>query len=383
MQSNELSKSELAQATAPLARARAMPAGFYTSEDIFAREQAEIFRKRWIFVGREDETPAPGDYRAIDTVGGPVLLIRGEDGEPRAFANFCRHRGALLAEGTGNCQRIVCPYHAWSYFLDGRLYGCPDMADAEDFDRVENGLVRVRMERWAGFLFICFDADTPPLAVTLGDMPERMASHRLGAMRCTWKIELECGCNWKLLLENAMETYHTGTVHRGSVGAQISRSIATRGDWLCIQVLSGRSIATLPDTAPPFPKIEGLDDDALQGTYFTVICPTTQFALAQDCMWWLSVLPLAAGRSILEIGGCFPDHVIEADGFAERAAPYYERWEKVGREDVGVLEGQQKALGSILYRPGPLSGREDQVQALGLWVLDQLQLGDGGSSGTA
>ena len=91
-------------------------------------------------------------------------------------------------------------------------------------------------------------------------------------------------------------------------------------------------------------------------------------------MWWLSVLPLAANRLILEIGGCFPRAVTEAPGFAERAAPYYQRWEQVGLEDVGVLEDQQQALGSALYRPGPLSGREDQVQAIGLWVLNQLDL---------
>jgi len=169
-----------------------------------------------------------------------------------------------------------------------------------------------------------------------------------------------------------METYHTGTVHRDSVGAQVSRSIETEGDWLCIQVLSDRSIATLPGQAPPMPPVPGLDGDARQGTYFTVIHPTTQFAVAQDCMWWLSVLPVSAGRTVLEIGGCFPKGVTEAEDFEARATPYYERWEQVGREDIGVLENQQKALSSVLYRPGPLSGREDQVQAIGMWVLSRL-----------
>lgn len=364
----------MARATAPLATAHAMPAGFYTAEGIFARERDQIFLKQWVLVGREDQTTEPGDYRAVNTVGGPVIVIRGQDGLLRAFANFCRHRGAMLLKDCGNSSRIVCPYHAWSYYNDGRLYGCPDMTDAEGFDRVENGLVPVRMEVWAGFVFLCFDQDAPPLLTTLGDLPDRLASHRLDDMACTWTVRLECACNWKSILENAMETYHTGTVHRDSVGAQTSRSIATTGDWLCIQVLSGRSIATLPGQAPPFPQIEGLDDDALKGTYFTVIHPTTQFAIAQDCMWWLSVLPLAADRTILEIGGCFPKGVTALPDFAERAAPYYERWEQVGREDVGVLEDQQKALGSVLYQPGPLSGREDQVQAIGMWVLDQLDL---------
>ena len=372
MSDDALPKEAVARAVAPLTRAHAMPAGFYTSAEFFERERSEIFLKRWVFAGRLDQVPNPGDFRALDTVGGPVLLIRGQDDVVRAFANFCRHRGALLTQGQGNTSRLVCPYHAWSYFTDGRLYGCPDMSDAEGFDRVENGLVPVRMETWAGFVFLCFDENTPALADTLGDMPERMASHRLEKMRCTWSIQLDCECNWKSLLENAMETYHTGTVHRDSVGAQSSRSLPTLGDWLCIQVLSDKSIATLPGTHPPFPQIQGLDESALQGTYFTVIHPTTQFAIAQDSMWWLSVLPMAADRSVLEIGGCFPADLIEDEDFAERAASYYDRWEQVGREDIAVLEGQQKALSSVLYRPGPLSLREDQVQAIGLWVLDQL-----------
>ncbi|MEM7426908.1 MAG: RHO alpha subunit C-terminal catalytic domain-containing protein, partial [Pseudomonadota bacterium] len=237
---------------------------------------------------------------------------------------------------------------------------------------VENGLVPVQMETWQGFIFLNFNAEGPGLGEHLGDLPERMATHKLADMRCTWKITLDVACNWKLLLENAMETYHTGTVHRDSVGAQTSRTLPTRGNWICIQVLSRRSIATLPGAPPPFDPIAGLDDDARQGTYFTVIHPTCQFAVAQDCMWWLNVLPVAHDHSVLEVGGCFPENTIETVDFQRRAEPYYERWETVAREDVDILERQQKALSSVLHRPGPLSGRDDQVQALGLWVLARL-----------
>jgi phenylpropionate dioxygenase-like ring-hydroxylating dioxygenase large terminal subunit len=303
------------------------------------------------------------------------MLIRGEDGALRAFANFCRHRGSILVEGTGSARRIVCPYHGWSYFSDGRLYGCPDMKDAEGFDRTENGLVPVRMETWAGFVFLTFNRDAPPLIEHLGDLPRRLATHKPADMRCTWTIQLPANCNWKLLLENSMETYHTGMVHRETVGAQTSRTLPTTGDWLCIQVVSGRSIATLPGTAPPFPAIPGLDEDAQQGTYFTIVHPACQFAVAQDCLWWLNVLPLAHDRSILEIGGCFPKAALDDPDFTAKAEPYYERWEAVGREDVGILEKQQKALASVLYRPGPLSWRDDQVQAIGRWVLDHLPVG--------
>ncbi len=366
---------DLTAATAPISRAKSMPAGFYTDPAIFALERERLFLREWFFLCRDEMLPAPGDYRAFDTPGGPVVALRGADGVLRCFANYCRHRGSILLEGSGNTGgRVTCPYHAWSYLSDGTLYGCPDMKDAEGFDRRENGMVALDCQSWAGFVFARFTHDGPSLRDHLGNLPDRMASHRPEEMRCTWSITLEPQCNWKLILENAMETYHTGVVHKATVGAQQSRTLATRGNWICIQVISGRSVATLSDTIPPFDPVEGLDADARMGTYFTVALPTMQFAVAQDCLWWLNVTPVSVAHSRLEIGGCFPaDRLLRPD-FETRAAPYYDRWERVGREDVGILEKQQKALASALYRPGPLSGRDDMVQALGVWVMERLGL---------
>ncbi len=365
----------LGEALAPLPRAKSMPAGFYTDPAIFALERERIFLKDWVFLAREDQLPANGDYRSFDTPGGPILLVRGQDGRLRCFANYCRHRGSLLLQGSGNCgARIMCPYHAWSYFSDGRLYGCPDMADAEGFDRTENGLVPLRLDTWAGFVFATFNPDPLPLTEHLGDLPERFGSHRLQTMRCVWTLTLPVACNWKLILENAMETYHTGVVHKATVGAQTQRPIPTTGDWLCMQVMSTRSIGTMNATVPPLPQIEGLDEDARQGTYFSVIHPTVQFAVSQDCMWWLNVTPVSEGRSVLEVGGCFPESYLSLPDFDHHRRLYEDRWEKVAREDMGVLENQQKALGSALFRPGPLSGRDDMVQAVGRRTVERLGL---------
>jgi len=355
----------------PLGEAKSAPPSFYTDPVVFKAEVEHIHSKTWFFAGRLDEVQNPGDYKALDSVGGPVLLVRGLDGVLRAFANVCRHRSSVLLEGHGNVTHIICPYHAWNYSLDGTLAGAPGMRDVPKFEKPPHGLIPIRLQTWEGAIFLSYSAETPDLMVHLGNLPELLGSHRFGEMVRTWDMEIEARCNWKLLLENAMETYHTGIVHAATVGAQRSVSFPTSGEWLGIQVLSSRSIAVLGEN-PPFPPIAGLSEQARKGTFFTLIHPTTQFACAQDCMWWLAVRPISVDRSVLSVGGCFPKSYTELPGFEARAAPYYRRWEAVALEDVHVLEQQQRGLSSRLARPGPLSWRDDMVLAMNRWVSSRL-----------
>ena len=361
------------KSNAPIsAEKQSLPAAAYTSAEFFRAEMEHIHRRNWFFVGRADELPAAGDFRAVDTVAGPVLLVRGLDGELRAFANCCRHRGSLLLSGSGNRRAIVCPYHGWGYRLDGRLAGAPEMKGVAGFRPEDHGLLPIRMELWQGFIFLTLDPEAPALLDHLGNLPAVFGSHRLDEMVCTWRIEFDAACNWKLLVENAMEAYHTGYIHATSVGAQTAAEIETTGEWACIQVLSDESVAVLGDAPRPFPPIAGLSDQAKRGTYFSMILPTTQFAVAQDSMWWLQMRPLAPDRTILSIGGCFPRAIKARPDFEAKAVPYYERWKLVGEEDVQMLEIQQRGLASALHRPGPLAPRETMVHRIDRWVLDRL-----------
>lgn len=356
---------------APVRDASAMPAGFYTSDAVFRAEMERIHPRSWFFVGLAGEFPEPGDYRAIETAGGPVILVRDRDGALRAFANTCRHRGSLLLSGSGRVRAIRCPYHAWTYRLDGSLLAAPAMERTPGFEPGAHGLASVRLEQWQGLVFLNFEVEAPALLSWLGDLPEKLGCYRFGEMICTWRHEIECRCNWKLLVENALEAYHTGTVHAATVGSQLEAVIPTRGEWICLQVLSDRSVAVLSDK-PLFPVIEGLTEEARRGTYFTMILPGSQLACAQDCMWWLAVRPVAVDRSVLSLGGCFPRTTVERPGFAADAAGYYNRWRLVAEEDVGILERQQVALGSVLYQPGRLSWRDELPHAVQRWVSGRL-----------
>ena len=356
----------------PLNQAETLPGWCYTSGDFFAREVETIFAPRWQFIGRADELPDAGSFVTRDGICGPVLVVRGADRQLRAFANACRHRGTKLLSGNGQCRHIVCPYHSWVYRLDGALERAPGMAEVTDFSAGDYGLVPLRLEEWDGFVFVNAHHNATPLLSHLGNMPETFANHRLGEMRCVRRVEFEVTCNWKLLIENALEAYHTGTVHRDTLGTQVAYPRSSTGNWDTVYIPWDGSIAVLPEATAPFAQIAGLNGDAVNGTYFTAIYPCTQFAIAQDCMWWLDIEPIAVNRCHLTLGSCFPESTVNQDGFERDVAPYYARWDSATPEDNAIAELQQIGLSAGQRGPGRFATSEFAVHKLANWVLDQV-----------
>jgi phenylpropionate dioxygenase-like ring-hydroxylating dioxygenase large terminal subunit len=361
----------------PVGEAETLPAWCYTSPEFHAREVERIFTPGWHFVGRADEVPEPGSYLAVDTVPGPLLLLRDGAGGLGAFANTCRHRGARLLEGRGRCRTIVCPYHAWTYGPDGGLLNAPGMRDRPGFDRADWGLAPVRCETWQGFVFVSFDPAGPGLVEHFGDLAEKLGGYDFDRLVCVRRIDYEVACNWKLLVENAMEEYHTGTVHHASLGQQHAVQEETRGHWDAIYIPQETSIAVLPGETAPFPPLPGLTGRPAHGTYFTILHPATQLACTQDAMWWLRVVPLGPARSRLGVGFAFPRTTVARPDFADGVKRYFHRWETGIGEDNAICEAQQAGLASALRRPGPFALREPAVHRVNNWVLDQVLDGPG------
>jgi phenylpropionate dioxygenase-like ring-hydroxylating dioxygenase large terminal subunit len=361
----------------PVAEAETLPAWCYTSPEFHAREVERIFTPGWHFVGRADEVAAPGEHLTVDTVPAPLVLLRDEAGRLGAFANSCRHRGARLLDGRGRCRTIVCPYHGWTYGPDGALRGAPGMRDRPGFDRADWGLTPVRCETWGGFVFVSFDPAGPGLVEHFGDLAETLGGYDFDRVVCVRRLVYDVGCNWKLLVENAMEEYHTGTVHHASLGQQYAVQVETRGHWDAIYIPQETSIAVLPGETAPFPPLPGLGGRPAHGTYFTILHPATQFACTQDCMWWLRVLPLGATRSRLEVGFCFPRDTVARPDFEAGVERYARRWETGIGEDNAICEAQQAGLASAVRTPGPFALREPAVHRVNNWVLDQVLDGPG------
>ncbi len=303
----------------PVREASTLPAWCYISEAFLRREHECIFSRAWLFAGRLEEIPRGGS-RTVETARGKIILVR----DP-AFGAF------------------------------------------GDADRLH----RIRAAVWAGFVFVCFSRRTAGLTSWLGDMTQRLASHRFAEFRVVRRRHYTVRANWKLIAENAMEAYHTGTVHDDSLGAQASRDLVTRGHWDAIQVLGEASVAVLPGQPAPFPAVPSLSREARAGTFFTTLHPNTQFACAQDSMWWLHYRPLTPDLTHLEVGQCFPQTTTRREDFAEGSKAYFHRWDTGIDEDNAICEVQQAGISSPFHRPGRLSLREQAVHRLNNWIVDQ------------
>jgi phenylpropionate dioxygenase-like ring-hydroxylating dioxygenase large terminal subunit len=362
----------------PLLDAETLPPWCYSDARFFAREVERIWHRAWNFVGHEDQIAEPGDFFALDFAGVPVVILRDRDGMPRAFANTCRHRGSKLVAGSGNCRSLVCPYHSWTYALDGSLAGAPEMHRTHDFAPGQYGLLPLRLATHGRFLFLCFAADAPPLAAWLGDLPERLSCYGLQDMTLARRREYLIGCNWKLFVENAKESYHIATVHQATINRYASARTAgywvedTRGEYVSTFARHDGSMALLKGDAG-FPPIESLAGrPEAEGTRAPLLYPSTYLALTRDCAWYLELHPLAADRTRLIHGALFPKSRLARPDFAATAANYYKRWDITIEEDIRASESQQQGLASPFARPGRFSWREPLVHAIDNWILDRV-----------
>jgi choline monooxygenase len=194
---------------------RTLPYGWYSDPEILRREQERIFRSAWQYVGHAGELPEPGTFTTARAGRTPVVITRARDGELRAFLNVCRHRGFPLAEGSARRETLQCPYHAWTYDLDGSLRSAPRSDELADFPREELGLCRVALDSWGPFLFVNTGPDPEPLAAALGSMPAQVAELGLDVESLVFhtRWEAELNANWKIVCENFLECYHCQVAH--------------------------------------------------------------------------------------------------------------------------------------------------------------------------
>ncbi len=344
---------------------------YYLSPESFSREKDRIFTREWFCAGREEELPAPGDYLLLEVAGERVLLVRAKDGALHAHYNVCRHRGSELVLGvvprpggaglgagpTGSfAAGIKCPYHAWTYNLDGQLRTAPFLDEGQGLCKAELSLYGVGVATWGGFVFLNLSSATepglPPLAVQLGGAPDRVRRYPLAELRIARRIVYQVAANWKVILENYNECYHCGTVHpelcrvvpafkqKGGMDLDWDRGVPHReGAWTF--TMSGTT-----DRAP----FAGLSDDERVLHKGELLYPNFMLSLSAEHAAAFTLWPHGPAHTTVICDFLFHPDEMRKPGFDPMDA--VEFWDITNRQDWVICESVQRGMGSRMFQRG-------------------------------
>jgi carnitine monooxygenase subunit len=359
---------DLAAQTAVDLQGFSLPGWIYRDADFLEAEKERVFATSWQVVCHLNDIRAPGDYHTLDFLGEPLVAVRGRDGGVQSFFNVCRHRAArLLDGGSGHCSgKIVCPYHAWTYDLDGRLSAVPQRREFADFTLEEYGLKRLDTEVYKCFVFVRLKSGLPSVADMLAPYEAELASHRLEELQPMGRLTLRTRhVNWKNVTDNYSDAMHITVAHPGltrlfgrSYGVEAQPWVDKMWGYLRDVPSSQRSErmyqAVLPD-APHLPESR-----RRLWTYFK-LWPNVAFDIYPDQVDFMQIIPVSPTETLIrEIAYAHPD------GRREMRAARYLNWRinrRVSLEDKALIERVQAGMGSRSYSPGPLGHNEVSLRS--------------------
>jgi Rieske 2Fe-2S family protein len=358
-------QAALAASLAPFGQSRMLPRAAYVDPAVFEWEQRHFFGGGWMCVGRSDQVAEPGGQRAEAVGDGGVLLVRDEHGVLRAFANTCRHRGhELLPCGTATQQKvIICPYHSWTYGLDGGLRAAAGFKNQPGFVARLWGLNELPVAEWHGLVFVDGSATAPPLADSLATLDDVVARYELERLVVAGQHDYETTANWKILTENYHECYHCPVIHPELCRVSPPRSgenYPAGGMWVggWMDLRDGMATMSL-DGASHGAALRGLDAKGLRTVLYVAIFPNVLLSLHPDYVMVHRLVPLAADRTRIECTWAFAPESLARPGFDPGYA--VEFWDITNRQDWHACESVQRGLSSPHAVPGPLSSEEDAV----------------------
>ena len=342
--------------------ARTLPGRYYTTPEILSEEAERIFRRQWICVGRAAAIANPGDYVVVEIAGESIIVLQDQSGERRAFYNVCRHRGTRLCEATHGklSETIQCPYHAWTYALDGRLIGAPHMNEVAGFDKKEYPLHGVALAEWEEFLFVNLARDPAPLAEAFAPLVRRVAPYKLPNLRTVRRIEYDVHANWKLILQNYNECLHCPTIHP-ELSTKLPYTSGANdlidGPFLggYMEIKAPNESATLTGRACGLPLGDLPDADRHRAFYYALF-PTMMISLHPDYAVFYTVWPKAPLESRVVCEWLVHPDSPASPGY--NIADAEEFWDRTNRQDWHICEQSQLGVSSRMYQPGPYSPRE-------------------------
>lgn len=340
-------------ASAPLESAWTIPAPWYRDLTIAEAERKTVFGTSWQFIARAEQLSQPGQFVTADVAGEPIIAVRGSDGRLRAFFNVCRHHAAaVVSEACGSASLLRCPYHGWTYGLDGSLKGTPDFSGVQGFDAARNGLVPVQVAQWEQFVFVNLNLAAPDPGGYLGEFTLRASALELGKLRFVERRTYELRCNWKVFVDNYLDGgYHVPYVHKGLNSVldyrQYTIELAGRG------VLQSSPVQNAGATEP------AVAETRRGAAYYFWFYPNFMLNWYQGVLDTNLVLPLAIDRTRVIF-----DFYFGTEFDDEGARQSVEVSNRIQDEDVAICESVQRGLGSSAYRAGRLSVRREAGEHL-------------------
>ncbi|KIQ20639.1 aromatic ring-hydroxylating oxygenase subunit alpha [Rhodococcus sp. MEB064] len=366
---------------------RTLPGSWYTSADIFAAEQEHVFEAMWFCAVRSADLPTPGAFRRVDVGRESVLVVRGRDGQLRAFLNVCRHRGAqICTEESGTVTRnLRCPYHAWTYGLDGKLVAAPNLSSLSDaqgapLNRTEWGLTPVALREWAGYAWLCVSDDPPSFEEdVIGAVTERLGEaeaidrYDIASLELGRRETYDVAANWKLIVENFMECYHCATIH-----PELTEVLPEFADGLAAQYFVGHGAefgadveGFTVDGSAGFDALPTLTEDQDRRYYAITVKPTVFVNLVPDHVILHRMFPVSADRTIVECDWLYTGDVVASGTDVSRSVELFHR---VNLQDFDACERTQPAMSSRAYRDGGvLVPAEHHIGLFHDWLVARLQ----------
>jgi choline monooxygenase len=343
--------------------AHTLASRFYTDPAILDVEKARIFRRTWQLVGTLDHACGevggvkrtiadPESFFTADVVGEPIVVTRDQQRVLRAFSNVCRHRAGPIAAGSGCKSVLRCGYHGWTYTLDGRLIGTPDVEGVEFFDRGTMGMVPLRLETWEQFIFVNFDRDAAPLSDYLGDIPEQARGFRFEGLQFAERRDYVLNCNWKVYVDNYLEGYHIPIAHPGLM-REIDYS-QYRTDTFRYHSQQFAPIRAM--------KAEDAGERAYapgsgtqEALYFWIF-PNLMLNIYPDNVSTNLIVPLSQDKTLTIFEWFFHDVASKVHERMKKAIAFSD---EVQQEDIGLCESVQRGLQSALYDRGRYSVKRE------------------------
>ena len=351
----------------------ALPAVCYGSKNVFAAESERIFAQSWVCVGRFDRWLNPGDYACLYFAGTSAIVLMGRTGRLTAFANVCRHRGARLLDGDGNCRAIRCPLHRWTYGLDGELLVANQMHRPRRSGEQTMGLVRLPIASHEGFVFVNSDGQAGELREWMGDFSVRHSPWQLAGLKTVRRRELLVDCDWKLFLEGFNDNYRLASLHPCSRrGLRKEAEMTDRAQGAYVSHL-GTNERLAQDQAQSPPPMAGPTDPLACGTRYTWVFPNLSFAASGEAVRICEVYPIDARRTKVVMPTAFPVATVRSSDFAVSADYHHARLDLALDEDLVALANQHHGSAARGTRASRFSSSQANLGAFARWYARRLE----------